>query len=97
MPRNATARWISNVNQLKVSWAFQTGVIDAALRSTPLVADVVRYVTSNNNHVFTEASVLGDLPGAGIRMRLIGAWRGASTVTTLLPRRRRLFAGGSCL
>src|SRR4051794_28271142 len=42
----------SNVNQLKVSWAFQTGVIASGLQSTPLVADGVMYVTSNNNHVF---------------------------------------------
>ena len=49
----------SNVNQLKVSWAFQTGVIDAGLQSTPLVADGVMYVTSNNNHVFALDATTG--------------------------------------
>ena len=48
-----------NVNQLAVKWAFQTGVIDAGLQSTPLVADGVMYVTSNNNHVFALEATTG--------------------------------------
>ena len=42
----------ANVHTLKAAWAFQLGMIDGGLQSTPLVADGVMYVIGNNNRVF---------------------------------------------
>src|SRR5579864_9123246 len=42
----------SNVRTLQAAWAFQVGVIDQGLQSTPLVADGVMYVISSGHRVF---------------------------------------------
>jgi alcohol dehydrogenase (cytochrome c) len=42
----------ANVHTLKAAWAFQLGVVDNGLQSTPLVADGVMYVIGSGNRVF---------------------------------------------
>jgi alcohol dehydrogenase (cytochrome c) len=42
----------SNVRKLGAAWAFQTGVTDNGLQSTPLVADGVMYLIGSGNRVF---------------------------------------------
>ena len=42
----------TNVHRLSVAWAFQLGVVENGLQSTPLVADGVMYVIGSGMRVF---------------------------------------------
>ncbi|MGH9391611.1 MAG: PQQ-binding-like beta-propeller repeat protein, partial [Vicinamibacteria bacterium] len=50
----------SNVNRLKVAWAFQLGEVDFGLQATPLVADGVLYVIGPKNRVFALDAATGE-------------------------------------
>jgi alcohol dehydrogenase (cytochrome c) len=41
-----------NVRTLQTAWAFQLGIVDNGLQSTPLVADGVMYLIGNDHHVY---------------------------------------------
>ena len=49
----------SNVKDLKVVWAFQTGVVDGGLQATPIVLDGVMYLSSSWNRVFAINAATG--------------------------------------
>ena len=49
----------SNVDKLQAAWAFQLGVIEWGLQSTPLVADGVMYVIGTNQRVFAIDAATG--------------------------------------
>ena len=51
----------ANVHTLKAAWAFQLGVVDNGLQSTPLVADGVMYVIGSGNRVFALDATDGHL------------------------------------
>jgi len=51
---------VSNVNRLKVAWAFQLGEVDFGLQATPLVADGVLYVIGPKNRVFALDAATGE-------------------------------------
>ena len=50
----------SNVKDLKVVWAFQTGVVDGGLQATPIVLDGVMYLSSSWNRVFAINAATGE-------------------------------------
>jgi alcohol dehydrogenase (cytochrome c) len=49
----------ANVKKLQAAWAFQTGVNDNGLQSTPLVADGVMYLIGSGNRVFALDAATG--------------------------------------
>jgi alcohol dehydrogenase (cytochrome c) len=50
---------IKNVRSLQTAWAFQLGVVDTGLQSTPVVADGVMYVTGADQHVWAVDAATG--------------------------------------
>jgi len=50
---------VKNVRALQTAWAFQLGVVDTGLQSTPLVADGVMYVTGADQHVWAVDAATG--------------------------------------
>lgn len=49
----------SNVKNLVPVWAFQTGVVDGGLQSTPIVVDGIMYLSSSWNRVFAIDAATG--------------------------------------
>ncbi len=50
---------VKNVRSLQTAWAFQLGVVDTGLQSTPVVADGVMYVTGADQHVWAVDAATG--------------------------------------
>src|SRR5262249_59055431 len=50
---------VKNVRSLQTAWAFQLGIVDTGLQSTPLVADGVMYVTGADQHVYSVDAATG--------------------------------------
>lgn len=50
---------VDNVRTLQAAWAFQLGVIDHGLQSTPLVADGIMYAIASDHRVFAINAATG--------------------------------------
>jgi alcohol dehydrogenase (cytochrome c) len=50
---------VNNVRALQAAWAFQLGIVDNGLQSTPLVADGVMFIVGSGNRVFAVEAATG--------------------------------------